>query len=247
MKLQIIGSSSSGNAYILDAGNESLLIECGVPFKMVEKAANFAISKIQGVIISHEHGDHAKGAKECAERRIPVFASAGTIDALGLTGNNACHPMTNLGMSKIGGFLVRPFKVVHDAKEPFGFLIHHADMGSLVFATDTAFLPFKFAGLNHIMIECNYAKSILDANVQSGGILPVVRNRIVQSHMSLETCLDTLAKNDLSKVKNIILIHLSDSNSNKTEFRDIVQTQTAIPTTIAEPGVSVELNINPNF
>jgi len=247
MKLHIIGSSSAGNAYLLDTDNESLLIECGVPFKMVEKAANYAVSKIQGVIISHEHGDHAKGVKECAERRIPVFASAGTIDALGLTGNNACHPMKNLEMYRIGGFLIRPFKVVHDANEPFGFLIHHAEIGSMVFATDTAYLPFKFAGLNHMMIECNYAKSILDDNVQSGAILPVVRNRIVQSHMSLETCLETLEKNDLTKVKNIILIHLSESNSNANAFRELVQTQTAIPVTIAEPGVTLELNINPNF
>ncbi len=245
MKLHVIGSSSAGNAYLLDAGNESLLVECGVPFGMVEKAANFALENIKGVIVSHEHGDHAKSVGKCQERRIPVFASQGTFDAVGMTGE--CTVMKNLAMYRIGGFAVRPFKVEHDAAEPFGFLIHHADMGSMVFATDTAYLPFKFKGLNHIMMECNYSKTILDARVQSGAILPVVRNRIVKSHMSLDTCLETLAANDLSKVRNIILIHLSDGNSDAALFRQKVMEQTAIATTIAEPGVTVDLNINPTF
>lgn len=245
MTLRIIGSSSAGNAYLLDGKNESLLIECGVPFGKVEKAVNFAFSKVKGVIVSHEHGDHAKGIGKCQERRIPVYASKGTLDAIGVTGD--CHVMEHHKMIRIGGFGVIPFKVVHDANEPFGFLINHAEMGTMVFATDTAYLPSKFAGLNHMMIECNYSTSILDENMKRGAILPMVRDRIVKSHMSLDTCLETLAANDLSQVRNIILIHLSDGNSNAAMFREIVERNTGIITTIAEPGVNVELNINPSF
>lgn len=243
MKLHVIGSSSAGNAYLLDAGNELLLVECGVPFVDIQKAANFALSAIKGVIVSHEHGDHAKSLQKCQEHRIPVYASRGTLSATGVRGNI----MENLGMYRIGGFLVRPFKVVHDAKEPFGFLIHHADMGLMVFATDTAYLPFKVNDMNHIMIEANYTKSILDERVQSGKILPVVRDRIKKSHMSLETCLETLAANDLSGVSNIILIHLSDDNSNADAFRVAVAEQTAKTTTIAMPGTVIDLSIKPNF
>jgi hypothetical protein len=41
MKLHILGSSSAGNAYLLNAGNELLLVECGVRFKEVEKSREF--------------------------------------------------------------------------------------------------------------------------------------------------------------------------------------------------------------
>ena len=58
MELKILGSSSKGNCYLLDNGNDCLMIECGIPFKDVQKAVNFGISRIAGVIISHEHGDH---------------------------------------------------------------------------------------------------------------------------------------------------------------------------------------------
>lgn len=55
MKLKVLGSGSSGNCYILENDTEALIIEAGVPFMEVKKALDFNISKIQGVVISHEH------------------------------------------------------------------------------------------------------------------------------------------------------------------------------------------------
>ncbi len=245
MELKIIGSSSAGNAYLLDGAKESLLIECGVPFTQVERTVSFAFRKMQGVIISHEHGDHAKSAEKCGKYRIPVYASSGTFDAIGRCGD--CRTLHHLEPVNIGGFVVRPFKVVHDANEPFGFLIRHEEMGTMLFATDTAYLPYKFDGINQVMIECNYDKQLLDDNVAIGIVDYQLRNRIVQNHMSLSTCLETLAAIDLSKCRNIVLIHLSDDNSYPDLFRDKVQKQTAITTTIARPGTVVNLNIKPKF
>ncbi len=55
MKLKVLGSGSSGNCYILHNETEALIIEAGFPFMEVKKALDFNISKIQGVVISHEH------------------------------------------------------------------------------------------------------------------------------------------------------------------------------------------------
>lgn len=52
MELKILGSSSKGNCYLLDNGNDCLMIECGIPFKDVQKAVNFGISRIAGVIMA---------------------------------------------------------------------------------------------------------------------------------------------------------------------------------------------------
>ena len=37
MELRVLGSSSSGNCYILDNGNEALIIEAGIRFIDVKK------------------------------------------------------------------------------------------------------------------------------------------------------------------------------------------------------------------
>jgi phosphoribosyl 1,2-cyclic phosphodiesterase len=55
MELSVIGSSSKGNGYVLHNENEGLIIEAGVSFQNVKRAIDFNISKIRGVIISHEH------------------------------------------------------------------------------------------------------------------------------------------------------------------------------------------------
>ena len=41
MKLRILGSSSSGNCYLLEDESECLVIEAGLPFKEVKKALDF--------------------------------------------------------------------------------------------------------------------------------------------------------------------------------------------------------------
>jgi len=55
MKLEVLGSSSLGNCYILSDDNEALLIECGVSFNEVKKALNFNVKKIVGCVVSHSH------------------------------------------------------------------------------------------------------------------------------------------------------------------------------------------------
>jgi metal-dependent hydrolase (beta-lactamase superfamily II) len=54
--LKVINSSSKGNSYILESDNEALLIEAGCRFADVKKMLNFNISKIKGLVVSHEHG-----------------------------------------------------------------------------------------------------------------------------------------------------------------------------------------------
>ena len=58
MELRVVASGSEGNAYVLQNEGEALLLEAGVSFKKVLPALNYDVSKVQGVLISHEHGDH---------------------------------------------------------------------------------------------------------------------------------------------------------------------------------------------
>ena len=107
----------------------------------------------------------------------------------------------------------------------------------MLFATDTYYLPNTFRGLNHILIECNYDKDILERN----NVNESLKKRLLSSHMSIDTCIDALMANDLSKVEDIMLIHLSDNNSDAEAFKTRVKQVTGIPVTVAEAGMQVYL------
>lgn len=124
--------------------------------------------------------------------------------------------------------------------------IRHEECGTVLFATDTYFLKYKFPGLNNVMLECNYSKEILDANFTAGHIDKKRYERTIKSHMSYDNCLLTLQANDLSQVCKIVLLHLSDNNSNVSKFVDgIGSLYPEIEVTAATPGLSLTLNSHP--
>jgi phosphoribosyl 1,2-cyclic phosphodiesterase len=245
MELQVLGSSSRGNAYVLQNEIEALVIECGVSILEVKKAVDFNVSKIVGALCSHEHGDHAKYTQLFLYNRINVWMSAGTMNAIKPKGN--FHPLLLESGNKvnIGNFTVLPFEVKHDAAEPLGFLINHPETGNVLFITDSYYSPYRFEGLNNILIECNYSTEILQKNIEAGKIPLAVRNRTLQSHMSLETCIETLEANDLKAVNNIVLIHLSDGNSNAGEFKREVHRVTGKSVHVADKGLKINFNKTP--
>jgi len=250
MELRILGSSSAGNCYMFDTGKEALVVECGISFQEVKKAVNFDISRIVGCLVSHEHGDHAKYVQKFIDARIDVCLSAGTAFAIGLEnmlGKSVfVLPQVDIKIATIlGNFKVIAFPVKHDAAEPLGFLIYHPEMGTTLFATDTYYLAHTFNGLNNILIECNYRLDILEANVETGKIPKAQRDRTLQSHLSPETCKETLLVNDLSAVNNIVLIHLSDNNSNALDFQREIHEATGKTVHIADKGMILKFNKTP--
>lgn len=248
MQLKVLGSSSKGNCYLLDNGKEALAIECGISFKEVQKAVDFDVLRIKGAIVSHEHGDHAKHVENFIQAHIPVYMSTGTLhEVIKKFKSPYLSPlMMEVGhIVEIGNFRVQAFDTQHDAAEPFGFLIYHPECGMVLFATDTHYLHYTFAGLHNILIECNFRQDILDANVESGKLPSALRKRTMKSHMEYVTCRETLLANDLSKVNNIVLIHLSDGNSNAKEFRQGIMEATGKTIHIAESGMTINFNKSP--
>jgi phosphoribosyl 1,2-cyclic phosphodiesterase len=245
MILKVISSNSSGNAYILENDQEALLIECGVPFRFIKQALNFNLSKVKGCILTHNHADHSKAAEEVLAAGIDVYASPGTHEAIGTYKNRRAMLALSGYPSCIGGFTVKPFDVKHDAAEPLGYLIRHSETGVILFLTDSYYSEYKFPGLNNIIIEANYCEQILDARLKSGEDPRFLRDRVIQSHMSLQTCKLTLSANDLSQVNNIVLIHLSDRNSDAKRFKLEVEEETGKQVHVARPGLEISFNKQP--
>jgi phosphoribosyl 1,2-cyclic phosphodiesterase len=238
-----LGSSSAGNGYILKSKDgSSLIIECGIPLKEAKKVLDFNISSVSA-IITHEHGDHGKFAREYSRAGIDVFTSQGTIDALGLSGHRV-HVIPKCSVM-IGEFKVLAFGIKHDAREPLGFLIHHPESGNILFLTDTWFSPFKFKGLNQIICECNYDQEILMDNLLSGKVHPSVVNRVQESHTELSILKDLLRANDLTQVNNIVLIHLSSHNSDGKRFQKEITELTGKNVSVAEKGMEINFDKQP--
>lgn len=242
MRLKVIGTGSKGNAYLLYNDQECLMIECGVNIKDIKVALDFDFSKVVGCILTHEHKDHSKAAKDVLKAGIKIYSSPGTQEAVGIFKNHNSKAFWNGKSFMLGNFKIMGFDVKHDAAEPSGFMIYHPECGKVLFLTDTYYCPYTFKGLNNIIIEANYSDEIIAGKMTE---MKFLKNRIIQSHMSLKTCIQTIKANDISAVNNIVLIHLSDSNSNEVQFRNETMKATGCTVTVANNGDDIPFNKTP--
>jgi len=221
MDFQSFASSSAGNLYRVKSGQNVLLIECGLPMRRIREALAFELAAVSGCLLTHEHMDHAKSATEMMKAGIDLYTSAGTAEALSLTGHRL-HTVKAGEQFRVGCFNVLPFATQHDAAEPLGFLLSDGT-DKLMFATDTHYLKWRFKGLTLIAVECNYADDLI-VNLE-----PCRKRRLVGSHMSLATTKAMLRANDLSRVREIHLLHLSSGNSDATRFKTEIEAMTGRP------------------
>lgn len=224
MKLKVLGSGSSGNCYVLQKEDEALIIEAGVPFLEVKKALDFNVRKIVGVVVSHSHGDHSKFVREYGQAGIPVFKPYN---------EEIVRPLSE----KYGGFGIKAFRLVHDVP-CYGFYIQHAEIGRLVYASDTEYIKYRFKELNHILVECNYSNDLIDREV-------VNREHVLRGHMELQTTLEFLRVNNNPELRNVILLHLSQNNAEPVEFVAAAEKVVQCPVWVAERGLEVDLRLVP--
>ena len=174
--------------------------------------------------------DHARAIADVVKAGIDCYVSEGTAAAIGI--HEACRrviPITAHQQFSIGTWSIMPFDTVHDAAQPLGFLLSSSNGGKVLYATDTAYLRYKFTGLTHILIGCNYEMSILDENVASGSVPLAHKRRIIKCHMSLGTLCDFLQATDLDSIQEIHLLHGSDSNLDKEDTKRQIQCVTGKP------------------
>nr|WP_315173622.1 MBL fold metallo-hydrolase [uncultured Flavobacterium sp.] len=241
MILHTIGTGSSGNSYLLKPEKgQSLIIDCGVNFKKVKETVDFDINSICGAVQSHSHGDHSKFTKDFIKSGINVYMSSQNQKEIGLKSHRIMM-IENNKQFQVGDFKIMPFEVNHDVY-CFGFLIHHPECGTTLYLTDTSYSNYVFKGLNNLIIECNYSDQIIENKLNGNEFL---RDRIIGSHMSLETLLELLGKNDLSKVNNIVLIHLSDSNSNAIDFKNAVRKATNCNVIVSDANQTIDFDKTP--
>lgn len=231
MQIHIIASGSSGNAYLIEKNGDRLLIEAGIPFKKLQRelwAHGVKVSDLDGCLISHSHRDHAKCVKELL-KYTSCFMSLDTARELKVADNYNVHFEGKLTFWAIKSWLIFPFNGVHSNPDGsdcpcLGFFIQHSGE-SLVYLSDSAYSPVKFPlPVNYYMIGCNYSLDILNDNIAKG--VPDTREqkpRLLHAHASLATVKEILTVNDTSKVQQIHLIHISQTNGDPERFKREIQ------------------------
>jgi len=232
--VKCLASGSAGNSYAIDDGESVLLLEAGIPAKKIMTGYLDMIPRIAGCLITHEHGDHAKGAADLAAKGIDLYATAGTFEGIeGIDRPYRKHVVRVGEQFNLASWIVIPFETKHDCNEPCGYLIYsNATKKKLLFATDTYYIENKFQKLDIIMVECNYSLPILNESIAEGRVPESMKPRLLRSHFSLENVKEFFRSNSISKDGHIYLIHLSGNNSNPAEFKIAIQRLTGIPVTV---------------
>lgn len=218
MNIEPLASSSKGNAYLISDGRTTILIECGLPFNELKKKSNFVIpGNIDACLISHSHNDHSKSLKNLLNFSVDCYALKETFEANGVEDHHRANHVKFNEFYIIGTFTVMPLEMMHDVP-CCGYYIYSTHTHEyLLFATDTYLIKAKVKP-TYVMIEANYDVDLVEDDSQ--------RERLIKSHMSIETTVHYLKSINLSNVKKIYLLHLSSRHSDEADFKRRVQAAT---------------------
>lgn len=241
--LRVVNTGSkAGNSYVLECGNEKLLLDAGAKFKDTVKALDYNVMNLSGILLTHEHSDHIRCYEDFGGYGIPVYGSP----ELG----NRIEGVTEVlekKMFRVGSFRVVAFNVPHTTRSQitgdivdcpnYAYLIFLPNEEKLLYATDFEYLPvtLKTFVVEHWLIECNHIDEIV--NHDTGKY-----EHVMKGHSSLSTVKGILAENHHENMKNIVLCHLSDENSDEErmlrEVREVVPNANVL---VAEKGLEVHL------
>jgi phosphoribosyl 1,2-cyclic phosphodiesterase len=229
MRLCVLGSGSSGNCVVVESGSHRLLVDAGFSCRQIEKrleAVGVAPGTIESIVLTHEHGDHVRGAAQFAKRhRATIYGTRGTLELSGLAA--LAVPTEELASSRpqrLGGFLVRPFTVPHDASEPIGVVIEDGSgrrvgvAGDLGTASRLAWA--HLADLDGLVVETNHDLDMLRRGPYPWHLKQRVAGR--HGHLSNREAAEGLAELISERLQWVVLYHLSRTNNSPALAADAI-------------------------
>lgn len=250
-----LNSGSNGNCYYVGNTTEAVLIDAGISCREIEKRMNnlnLSIQIVKAVFISHEHIDHIRGIEKLSKKHnIPVYIKRTTLSSSKLQLEdylikdfNADSPIV------LGSLTVTPFIKLHDAIDPFSFMVtcNGINVGVI---TD---IGKACNNVIHYFKQCHacFLESNYDEQMLENGNYPIhLKNRIRKGkgHLSNKQALELFMLHRPTFMSHLILSHLSNNNNSEKIVMDMFrkhaqQTEIVIASRYAETAV---YHINEHF
>ena len=221
MRVGVLGSGSGGNAVVLESGPHRLLIDAGFSCKEIVQRmldVGFDPKTLGGVVLTHEHQDHCKGARRFVNRfKLPVYATAGTLTSAGLRAEafRAGGEIRSGDRQEIAGFMVEPFLIPHDASEPVGFVIEDPCGRRIGLVADvgcrTSLAWGRLRDLDLLILETNHDLDMLRNGPYPWSLKQRVAGR--HGHLSNREAAEGLPELLGDRLRWVVLYHLSRTNN----------------------------------
>ena len=214
-----LASGSRGNCLFVSCGDTALLVDAGLSGVEIERrlaAVDILPDTLSGIIITHEHSDHVKGAGILSRRfTIPVYISKRTFNACSGLGKIADLKYFECGTSfTIAGIKIHPFSISHDAADPAGLTMEYNEM-KIGIATDlgivTNLVKERLKNSDLLYLESNH-----DPRMLMNGSYPWHLKKRIQDrhgHLSNQDAVKLVNQLKTDRLQHVILAHLSEENN----------------------------------
>lgn len=233
MRFALLGSGSRGNATLIEnrcgATTSRILLDCGFALREAEarlQRLGLDGSAIDGILLTHEHGDHATGAFRFARKyEIPVWMTYGTFAACeSFSGERVdSRIIDSHGVFSIGDIEAAAFPVPHDAREPAQFCFSDGSL-RLAVLTDlgepTAHVQEMLSGVDGLVLECNHDRQMLAQSRYHASLKRRIGGRL--GHLANDSAGQLLRAIDTSRLQHIVAAHLSAENNRSELARGVL-------------------------
>lgn len=231
LRFRSLASSSAGNATLVEADDgrhrTRLLVDCGLGWRQLHQRlaqAGVTPEQLDGVFITHEHGDHVGCVAQLSARYgVPVWASAGTLQALQKSRALPLAQRISDGSTvAVGGLQIRPFTVPHDAREPLQLTCTDGDR-SLGITTDlghaTPYLLQQLSHCNALILESNHDPQLLARSRYPDFLKRRISGML--GHLNNAQAVDILRAVGHAGLGIVMAAHLSESNNDPQQVRQM--------------------------
>ncbi len=222
LRIGVLGSGSGGNSVVLESGPHRLLIDAGFSCRELMrrmKMLDFDPASLGGLVLTHEHVDHCRGADRLARKlKLPVYATEGTLAGMRLRDEASARVIRSGEPREVAGFLVEPFVLPHDAREPVGLVIEDPLGRRIGLAADlgcrTSLAWGRLKDLDVLLIETNHDLDMLRSGPYPWSLKQRIAGR--HGHLSNRDAAEGLPELMNDRLRWVVLYHLSETNNHPT-------------------------------
>jgi len=229
MRFASLGSGSKGNSTVVESDTACVMVDCGFGLRnactRLERIGK-SPEDLTAIIVTHEHSDHWKGIGALsAKYNIPVYLSAGSLKAKQIQSGEALFNCIDSHRDfYVGDICIKPVPVPHDAREPIQYILSNGKV-QLGILTDlghyTPHVVSSYSKCDALLLECNYDDDML----LDGPYPRFLKDRVsgMFGHLSNRQAADLLLALDLSRLKTLMIGHISAKNNDVSLIKAAIE------------------------